>query len=82
MWSLFQAVFKKQKPQTDVRLNFLEHISQSLLALQGPKAADALQKLTDVDLSNFYFMNSRMGEVAGIKNCRLTRYNNYNIFKI
>ena len=46
----------------------MENISDeiSLLAVQGPKAAEALQKITDVDLSaiRFYtFVNGRIGGV-------------------
>lgn len=66
-------VYKKQDPQRDIRLNFLEPSKQSLLAIQGPKAAEVLQKYIDVELSTLYFMNSYSGEVAGVRNCRITR---------
>lgn len=44
-----------------------------MLALQGPKAAEVLQKLTDVDLSKVYFMTSVPCSVAGVTQCRITR---------
>lgn len=54
-------------------MKFFEPKDRSLLALQGPKAAEALTNLTDVDLSKLYFMNSVTGDVAGFNNCRITR---------
>ena len=38
----------------------------SLLAIQGPNAAEAMQKLTDVDLSNMKFYTFEVAEFAGI----------------
>lgn len=38
----------------------------SLLAIQGPKAAEAMQALTDVDLSNMKFYTFEVAEFAGI----------------
>ncbi|GGW87784.1 glycine cleavage system aminomethyltransferase GcvT [Salegentibacter mishustinae] len=38
----------------------------SLLAIQGPKAAKAMQALTDVDLSNMKFYTFEVAEFAGI----------------
>ncbi len=40
----------------------------SLLAVQGPKAIDTLQKLTDVDLKSIPYYKFKVGELAGIKN--------------
>lgn len=39
----------------------------SLLAVQGPKAIDTLQKLTDVDLKSIPYYKFKVGELAGIK---------------
>ena len=39
----------------------------ALLALQGPKAAQLLQNLTDADLSNLKYYRSLEGEVSGAK---------------
>lgn len=39
----------------------------SLLAVQGPKAIDTLQKLTDVDLKSIPYYKFKIGELAGIK---------------
>lgn len=38
----------------------------SLLAIQGPKAAEAMQSLTDIDLANMKFYTFEVGTFAGI----------------
>lgn len=40
----------------------------SLLAVQGPKAAEALQSLTDIDLSSMEYYTFKKGVFAGIDN--------------
>ncbi len=40
----------------------------SLLAIQGPKAADALQTLTDMDLAGMEYYSFKKGVFAGIEN--------------
>lgn len=40
----------------------------SLLAVQGPKAADALQSLTDIDLSSMEYYSFEKGKFAGVDN--------------
>lgn len=40
----------------------------SLLAIQGPKAAEAMQSLTSIDLSNMVYYTFQMGTFAGIEN--------------
>lgn len=40
----------------------------SLLAIQGPKAAEALQKLTDIDLASMEYYNFKKGVFAGVEN--------------
>ncbi|MBL6872773.1 MAG: glycine cleavage system aminomethyltransferase GcvT [Flavobacteriales bacterium] len=39
----------------------------SLLAVQGPKAVEALQPLTDIDLSDMKYYTFKIGEFCGIK---------------
>ncbi|HET8864600.1 MAG TPA: glycine cleavage system aminomethyltransferase GcvT [Gracilimonas sp.] len=39
-----------------------------LLAVQGPKSVDTLQKLTDLDLSDIGFYSFKMGSLAGMDN--------------
>ncbi len=39
-----------------------------LIAVQGPKAAEALQKLTDIDLKGIKYYNFRRGRFAGCNN--------------
>lgn len=48
----------------------LKNISDqtSLLAVQGPKAADALQSLTDVDLASMEYYTFKKGVFAGVEN--------------
>lgn len=47
----------------------MENISDriSLLAVQGPKAADALQLLTDVDLASMAYYTFKKGTFAGVE---------------
>lgn len=40
----------------------------SLLAIQGPKAADALQSLTDMDLASMEYYTFKKGIFAGVEN--------------
>ncbi len=40
----------------------------SLLAIQGPKAADALQTLTEVDLASMEYYSFKKGTFAGVEN--------------
>lgn len=40
----------------------------SLLAIQGPKAAEAMQTLTDINLSEMKFYTFEVAEFAGVKN--------------
>lgn len=40
----------------------------SLLAVQGPKAAEALQSLTDIDLSSMEYYTFQKGVFAGVEN--------------
>ncbi|UOK42025.1 MULTISPECIES: glycine cleavage system aminomethyltransferase GcvT [Flavobacterium] len=41
--------------------------SYSLLAIQGPKAAEAMQSLTSIDLVNMPYYSFQIGEFAGVK---------------
>ena len=40
----------------------------SLLAIQGPKAAEAMQSLTDIDLSGMKYYTFQIGKFAGVDN--------------
>jgi aminomethyltransferase len=42
--------------------------SYSLLAIQGPKAAEAMQSLTSIDLINMPYYSFQIGEFAGVNN--------------
>jgi aminomethyltransferase len=53
----------------------VEHLSDDFtqLAIQGPKAVDILQKLTDADLSKVKFYWVTRGSLSGLKNILLGR---------
>jgi aminomethyltransferase len=51
----------------DVVMNNLSE-DYSLLAIQGPKAAEAMQSLTDIDLSNMVYYTFQFAKFAGIEN--------------
>ncbi|KAF2900624.1 hypothetical protein ILUMI_05563 [Ignelater luminosus] len=65
--------YKQTNKSSQLKIRFFDPKERSLLALQGPKAAEVLQKLTDVDLSKLYFMTSVPCSVAGVTACRITR---------
>ena len=44
-----------------------------LIAVQGPKMAEALQPGVNVDLSKLTFMTSTLATVFGVPDCRITR---------
>lgn len=54
-------------------LEFLDSDERSLLALQGPNSESVLQPLVTIDLSKLYFMDSRVGTVCGVPDCRISR---------
>lgn len=51
----------------DVEMKNISH-QTSLLAVQGPKAAAALQSLTDIDLGSMEYYTFKKGVFAGIEN--------------
>lgn len=65
-----QEKFEKRQ---GLSIKFLEPKDRALIALQGPKAAASLQKLTEVDLENLYFMSTSVGSIANVRECRITR---------
>ncbi|KRT81235.1 hypothetical protein AMK59_6181, partial [Oryctes borbonicus] len=66
-------IYKCKYPKTDVRIQFFQPRDRSLLALQGPKAAEILQKFTPTNLTRLYFMKSTIASVCGVELCRVTR---------
>lgn len=62
-----------KKGGKDVDVEFWDCSERALIALQGPKGVASLQGLTDIDLKEQWFMTSRVGSVAGVKDCRVTR---------
>lgn len=63
--------FRSKGKLVDVK--FFEPIEKALLAFQGPAAMKVLQQLTKVNLSELYFMNTIEADVAGVRECRITR---------
>ena len=61
------AVQKKGK-----KVDIAVHDERGLLALQGPAAQEALQKLTKEDLGKFYFGQFRRFDINGAA-CWVTR---------
>lgn len=51
----------------DAQLKNVSH-QYSLLAVQGPKAIEAMQNLTDIDLSNLKFYHFTQNKFAGVDN--------------
>lgn len=56
-----------------MKIQFFQPKERSLIALQGPKSAEILQKFTNMDLSRLYFMKSTIASVCGVELCRITR---------
>lgn len=61
---MLQAVDRLRAAGKDVQIRFLEPDEQSLLALQGPGAAQALAPLLEgVDIAKLYFMRTTTAKV-------------------
>merc|ERR1711990_1323207 len=67
-----KAHINKHLAKFDGDCKFIEHSDRSLFALQGPKAMETLQKLTDADLSKLYFGMFKEMTVSG-QPCWVTR---------
>lgn len=63
-------IYRKQGK--DVSVEFWDVSQRALIAVQGPKAAAAVQALTNLPLNDLTFMTSAVGSVAGVE-CRVTR---------
>lgn len=62
-----------KKKGKDVTTEFWDVSERALIALQGPKAVERLQTLTNIPLKDLMFMTSTTGIVAGVEGCRVTR---------
>nr|XP_022907831.1 aminomethyltransferase, mitochondrial [Onthophagus taurus] len=74
--NLLKQALNKHKalhPKSNTKLHFFDPMERSLIALQGPKAAEILQKVTNVDLTSIFFMKSIPASVCGVELCRITR---------
>jgi aminomethyltransferase len=70
---ILQAIDRFRGKGKDVNVKFFDPKEQSLLAFQGPAAQKVLQKLTNVNLAELYFMTTTEADVSGISDCRITR---------
>lgn len=70
---ILDAVDRFRGKGKTVDVKFFKSNEKALLAFQGPAAMDVLQKLTKANLSELYFMNTIEADVAGVKDCRITR---------
>lgn len=69
----FRTVLARENFTSDrVQMEYMGD-SLQLLAVQGPAAADAVQKLVPVDLSKMPFMSGVATTIDGIDGCRVTR---------
>jgi aminomethyltransferase len=66
------AHISKQLPKFDATLDDVSD-ETALLALQGPKAAVILQRMTDVDLSSIKYYHFTRGSVAGVDGILISR---------
>ena len=55
----------------DVTLELCE--DRALIAVQGPEAAQIVQSVSSLDMTKLAFMTSKVTEVAGVSDCRITR---------
>lgn len=46
---------------------------QALVALQGPNAVRQLQRFTDINLNDLYFMNTIKARIGDVNDCRISR---------
>jgi len=61
-WDWISSFNKFETKMTNISENC------GLIALQGPKAIDVLQKLTDIDLASMKYYTFAKGKVAGLEN--------------
>ncbi|KAI3422196.1 hypothetical protein GPALN_012729 [Globodera pallida] len=55
----------------EVQVNALR--DRALIAVQGPEMMKLMESETDVSLDSLFFMQSSVGKVCGVGNCRVTR---------
>jgi aminomethyltransferase len=70
---ILEAIDRFRRKGKDVNVKFFEPKEKSLLAFQGPAAQKVLQKLTNVNLSELYFMTTIEASVSSVPECRITR---------
>jgi aminomethyltransferase len=57
----------------DLNMEVISGVKTSLVALQGPKAINVLQKLVKEDLTTIKFMHTSDYDILGTKGCYITR---------
>ncbi|KAK5638938.1 hypothetical protein RI129_013233 [Pyrocoelia pectoralis] len=65
--------FKNLEMDSNINIRFYDPSERSLIALQGPKSAQVLQGITNVNLSELYFMHSTLANISDVDGCRITR---------
>lgn len=70
---ILAAVDRFRGKGKNVDVKFFNPAERALLAFQGPAAMKVLQQFTKVNLSEQYFMTTIEAEVAGVRDCRVTR---------
>src|SRR3989338_4430072 len=73
-WQWIQGQIQKSKFKNQNKSK-IQNVSENiaLIALQGPKAAEILQPLTDFNLTALKTFHFYEGAVAGLKNCTVAR---------
>lgn len=54
-------------------MEFFDVDQRSLIAVQGPKAVNAVEEIATQPLNELYFMQTTVSQVAGVDDCRITR---------
>lgn len=62
-----------KRHNSKININFYKCNERGLVALQGPKSQEVLKQLSDIDLSQLYFMNSTKATLANVADCRISR---------
>ncbi|XP_018915932.2 LOW QUALITY PROTEIN: aminomethyltransferase, mitochondrial [Bemisia tabaci] len=70
---LLTAADKFKSSGKTAQVTFRDPEERALLAVQGPRAAQILQPLVDMDLSSFYFMSSAAVALKDAPDSRITR---------
>lgn len=68
---LMENMQKWRKSGKDVTVKRIDRCG--LVAVQGPEVAALMESESDINISELYFMHSKIGKVCNISDCRVTR---------